>query len=889
MRTKLTALLIAFQSCAMLFNSQAQLTRQANTTLTLPANLPSPTGYSTSNAFGTLTFSSPICIVTPPGETNRVFIVEKGGTIQIVENITTTPTKRSQPFMNIANVTNALTIDAGGESGLLSMAFHPNYATNRQFYIFYSLTSTDGKRYQRIARLKTSTTDPNAVDNSSLVPMITQLDQASNHNGGDMAFGADGYLYISTGDEGDGNDSLNNARFINKDFYSAIFRIDVDNLPGNLTPNAHSQSSTDFPSAIHTGTYRIPADNPFIGFTSWHNQTISASTVRTEIWATGLRNPWRMSFDAPSGRLFVGDVGQGTREEVDIIAKGKDYGWSWREGTFAFTSGPSPTSPPAQGFNPTEPIYGRSGAFSGSSITGGVVYRGNNLTELYGAYIFADYGSGKVWALKENNGVWAVSDIASRGGIVEFGFDPSNGDVLMCDINGGVVRRLTRSGTTGTAPSATLSGTGAFSNLTTLTPNTGIVPYAVNQPFWSDYATKQRWFAIKNLTDTIGLNAEDAWTSPTGMVWVKHFEIETVRGNPNTRRKLETRFLVKTATEIYGITYRWRADQTEADLVPEQGSAETLSIEVNGSATSQTWRYPSRSECRACHTQQGGFTLSFNTRQLNRLNTYGAQTLNQITALSNAGYLSSSVSNVNTMPAHPALNDTSASLEARVRAYLAINCSMCHQPGGAGLGNWDGRITTLTDAAGIINGTLFNTGGDAANRFVVPGDTSHSMLLKRLQGSGAPRMPPVTLSVDDAEAIAVITDWINNQLPSRQNFPQWQVANFGSTNALQAVPSADPDGDGITNAQEFLLRSNPNQSTAPILPSLITSNGQIDITFTHPANRTGIIESSLNMQNWSLWNVPNNNPTTPATDILRTLTAPLDGTARFFRLKLSEY
>ena len=139
--------------------------------------------------------------------------------------------------------------------------------------------------------------------------------------------------------------------------------------------------------------------------------------------------------------------------------------------------------------------------------------------------------------------------MATDNTITGWGYDPRNDDALLCDLNEGVVKRLARSGTTGTAPPATLSATGAFSNLTTLTPNAGLVGYAPNVAFWSDYALKSRWFGIKNLTDTVGFNADGAWTLPTGMVWVKHFDIDTTRGNSATRRKLETRFLVKTATE----------------------------------------------------------------------------------------------------------------------------------------------------------------------------------------------------------------------------------------------------------------------------------------------------------------------------------------------------
>src|SRR5205085_4250919 len=166
---------------------------------------------------------------------------------------------------------------------------------NGYFYVFYSVSRNEGnttKTFERLARFRVSQNDANQADTSTHAPMISQLDEAGNHNGGDLHFGADGYLYVSLGDEGGANDQYDNARFINKDFFSAILRLDVDLKPGSLTPNPHSQNSTTYPSAVHAGTYAIPPDNPFIGVTSHNGLTFNASTVRTEIWATGLRNPW---------------------------------------------------------------------------------------------------------------------------------------------------------------------------------------------------------------------------------------------------------------------------------------------------------------------------------------------------------------------------------------------------------------------------------------------------------------------------------------------------------------------------------------------------------------------------------------------------------------------
>ncbi len=888
-----------------LASSPAQLVRQANTTLTLPPTLPTATGYTTVNALGSLTFNTPMATVFPEGETNRLFVVERNGTVRVVINLSTTPAL-GPIYLQLANLLGSgESLRTDGENGFLSMAFHPNFATNRTLYVYYTVRAAGSQDHQRLHRVTMNSATSNSPTIESHSPMLTIYDRASNHNGGELHFGADGYLYLSLGDEGNGDDSFNNARFINQasgrtGFWGKMLRLDVDSKPGSLSPNPHTQNSTAFPSAVTTGTYRIPPDNPFIGFTHWHSLPITASSVRTEIYATGLRNPFRWSFDKPTGRLFLGDVGQNIWEEVDLIVKGGDYGWSWREGDHTFNSPPSPTSPPGPaqpgdppgtGFNPIPPIFdydhtnSGNGDIYGNVITGGAVMRGNRLPELYGAYIYADNGSGQIVALREQaNGTWTPQLIASDSGVVDFGEDPRNGDLLLCDLTSNAVERLERSGTSGTNPPALLSQTGAFSNLSNLTTQPGIVPYAPNVAFWSDYAIKSRWFAIKNTTDTISFSADGNWSFPTGMVWIKHFDFETERGNPATRRKLETRFLVKTQTEVYGLTYKWRADQTDADLVPEDGFSEL----IPASNPPQTWRYPSRTECRVCHTPVAGHALSFNTRQLNRTHVYGSETPNQIQALSDAGYLSAPVDDVHNFPAFAAADDTTQSLEWRVRSYLAVNCVQCHQPGGTAQGNWDARATTPTDLAGLINGVLVNTASDSANRFAVPGDPAHSMVLARIQGAGVPRMPPLATSEIDPNAVSLLTAWIAQELPGRLSFADWQTLHFGSTSAPDSAPTDDPDADGNDNSSEFLNRSLPLVPNAPFAPIGATVGNTFQLSFEHPANRSLLIETTTDFANWSRWDVPGNVLMYPATTTLRTLTGPRDTPERFFRARISQ-
>jgi len=746
----------------------AQVPAPAAAPLKLPAELPAASGYATLDALPGISFQQPLCLVVPPGETARLFVVEKTGQIAVLTGYGTHPQK--QTFLDVPAALalgHAGTLATESEMGVLGLAFHPHFATNGYFYVAYDVAIEENgtrKLFDCLARFHVPPESPNAADPASGQLLITQLDHAGNHNGGDVHFGADGYLYFSNGDEGAGNDHFNNARLIDKDFFAAIFRLDVDQKPGSLAPHPHQQDSQTWPSAVHTGTYRIPPDNPFINRAEHSGRRLEARQIRTEIWATGLRNAWRFSFDPPTGRMFIGDVGQNLWEEVDLGVAGGDYGWSYYEGTH---SGPRlKTKPP--GLACIDPIYEYGHGhdlFTGDCVIGGMVYRGSRLSELYGAYIFGDFDGRHIWALRDHGGKWQASYLATDGQIAAFGLDPRNGDVLMAHYAGGKIKRLVRTGTSGVAPPALLSQTGAFTDVARLVPDPALVPFAPRVSFWSDYAQKSRWFALPDASARITFSQDGNWGLPTGMVWVKHFDMEMRRGDPSSCRRLETRFLVKTTDGIYGLTYKWRPDQSDADLVPEGGQDEVLNIAVAGATHQQTWHYPGRAECLTCHTNLAGVALGFNTRQLNGPGRFGTKTLNQIEALSAAGYFTAPVSDRKDWPALAAADDASAPLEARVRSYLAVNCVQCHQPGAGSVGLWDARPTVTTAQAHLIRGALVNDGGDAANRWAVPGDVAHSMVLKRLRGQGIGRMPPLATNELDPGAAALLTQWIEQLQP----------------------------------------------------------------------------------------------------------------------------
>ena len=851
--------------------------RVPNTTLQFPPSLP-VFGYYTTNAFGALTFTNPVCLRTPPGETNRLFVLEKRGRVTVITNLAA-PTRTV-----LLDLTSRVTGDTsqGDERGLLGMAFHPGYATNRYFYLYYSLMTNSpagSGLHQRLSRFETSAANPNQVDAASEAPLLTLRDDADNHNGGDLHFGPDGYLYVSLGDEGGSGDSWANSQRIDKDFWSGILRLDVDSRPESPAPNAHP--------AIHAGTYRVPPDNPFIGATSFNGSPVDPAQVRTEFYAVGLRNPWRMAFDPVTGHLYCADVGQNTREELDIIVKGGNYGWNYREGLIARPSSPNPPV----GFTPIDPIldYGRgSGTNQGSSVTGGVVYRGSRLPQLDGYYIFADYVSGNIWRTRyDGTNATPFVRLAGDTAIACFGIDPANGDILTGDLDNDTVKRLVYAPVSGGMLPPTLADTGAFTNLANLTPHAGVVPYDVHVPCWSDGALKTRWFSIPNVANRITFRATNAWTFPATTIWIQHFDLELTNGTPESRRRLETRFLVRSST-TYGLTYRWDDSQTNATLVPDAGMDDAFVITEGGTTRTQVWHYPSRTECLQCHVPALNSALGFTTPQLNREFDYGGVTDNQLRALGNAGYFSAPISNLHALRSLAPTADERYSVEQRVRSYLAANCVSCHRGG-----TFDAQIYTALPQTRLVNGALTDPLGDPINNRVIrPGSLANSVLLTRLATNGPLRMPPLGTAQLDTQAIALTSAWITNDLRRHQTFPDWQLSFFGSTNAPEAQAGADPDGDLGRNDLEYLTGTNPTNRADHWRMGIERTGHQAQVVYPRVANRGFEVQWTTNLFNpgaWQFLNVAENRPFFAATNgEARVPDSITNSTSKYYRVRVYE-
>lgn len=878
----LCVLLAAISELVLLCSARggAVRPRETNTTLRFPISDPAAgPQYRTVEALNGMAFEKPVFVTSPPGETNRLFVVERAGRIVVITNLAQ-PTRTI--FLDISSEV-AADWETQKMEGLSSVAFHPGYLTNRFpfFYLTYTLRqqgSLGTSNYNRLSRFQSTRGNPNEASPSTEVPLITQIDHGDGHNFNHALFGPDGYLYVSVGDEGDGGkgDDFNNAQKIDKNFFSGILRLDVDRRPDSLPPNPHPASSSN---------YSIPADNPWVGATNFNGLEIDPTTVRTEFYAVGLRNPWRIWFDPETGLLYEGDVGQHGREEINLIVKGANYGWSFWEGSLP---GPKKDAPPGVSFQ--EPIYQYSpgyGPNQGFCVTGGIVYRGPSLPELVGSYVFADYVSGNIWSFRyDGTNATGFQRIASHAGIASFGVDPSTREMLLVDHDKGKILKLERTNSTPVLNlPPTLAETGAFADLTSLAPNPGILPYEVNHPFWSDGSAKRRWFSLPQAS--IGFAAATNWTFPTGSIWIKQFDLTNALSD--SPRRLETRFLVKTEAGVYGATYRWTSP-ANATLVPEEGMDEPILVMDQGIVRTQIWHYPSRTECLACHTPSGGYALGFNTAQLNRDVVFGTNVVNQLLAMNAMGCFGTNISNVGVLPALAPLSDEGISREYRVRSYLAANCAFCHQPGTSVHALWDGRLTTPLGKAGILDGRLYESGADSSNRVVTAGSLEHSSLYHRLANPGKDHMPPLATSVINTEAVDLLRDWILQDLPSTQQYSEWQKAIFPADNSAQSGPAADPDGDGASNYLEYLTGTNPLSRADVWTIQIERTQDSVALLFPQAANR--LYEVQFTDDLWSPWRPLDsieNRPFASATNRITIVhDSTLNGTSRLYRICVNE-
>ncbi|MGJ8673055.1 cadherin domain-containing protein [Rubritalea sp.] len=820
--------------------------------LNFPLTTPT-TAYSLPNAFPGLTFTEIAALEPLPGHPEKLFVVETRGVIWMIPDVTAEePTKVEVLNRESVNTDQYL-------NGMGGVAFHPDFKNNGYFYVTYPSQNN----WTRLSRFTVA--DPSnisLVDNETEQVLIQETFHRS-HGWNRLMFGPDDYLYVPIGD---GKQVSHQSRpaerltqTIDEGFWSSILRIDVDKKAGNYEPQNLVSNDANGNWTIPTDAnglayYSIPADNPFLdtvaadgtGVSSAFNKVTAPTKVRTEMFAIGFRNPWKIGFVPGTSDLWVADVMGSLKERYMIMPKGGNAGWAfysgtddveWLQTTFAV--------PAPNGVQYVQPVveYYVTDSGSGSnnkSIIGGEFYQSTDIPSLTGAYIMCDYNRGDIWAVHrddhsdfqmvdpvlQENGYYALDDVniseTTLGGVFAFGAydatvekigtqtgitamlpNPTTGEMLLADSNTKIIRKLVfTNGDFDSQLPSTLTETGAFENTANFKLASEMLPYDVNLTFWSDNAIKSRYF---NMVDAVGpmtYSQDGFWDFPAGAVWMKHFDMDLNLDNPGTNiKRIETRFLVKTETSFYGMSYQWNDEGTEATLVGEDGANVVLPIVENASTRTQSWRIPSRSECYQCHHTGNNAVLGFSSRQLNYEGTLEGGGGNFLTLLENAGYLSSVGVEPSALPVHHHPSDDSINIQERVRSYLAVNCSYCHFEGnGAVPDSWSGQADFSVEQMNLLHGEAIGAQVvDHDDRLIIPGDPENSIILSRASATnGYARMPPVGSNIVDPAGVALITEWVLNYANAKPTItaPDEYLTvseNSAAATLVGATDASDPD------------------------------------------------------------------------------------------------
>jgi uncharacterized repeat protein (TIGR03806 family) len=730
----------------------------------MPATRPgAPGSLSVVEAFPGLTFQNPVKLLPRPDRQGELWVAGREGHIWSIRNHLSIPIKTQ-----VLNITNATM--GWGDSGLLGFAFHPEFgqsgSPNRGYiYVAYNAQPIGSDEteasYNRLSRFTLADGETTIRRGSELI-LINQFDRHPWHNQGDLYFGEDGFLYLGVGDEGELNNALGNAQRLDGGLFSGVLRIDVDQNPARSHPIRRQPRSGAPPPAgwpeSYTQGYFIPNDNPWLA---------ADGSQLEEFWAIGLRNPYRMTRDPVTQQVFIGDVGQTEEEEINVLTKAANYQWAFREGDAA---GPSP-QPNALLGTSTPPLWSYSHRTGNRCVIGGYVYRGSQHRDaLEGQYLFADYVTGRIWAMDwQGRAEPAVKQVASTAGysLSGFGLDHA-GELYLLQLGfEGRIMKLTAEPTP--QPPALLSATGAFDDLTNLTPARELIPYEVNAPLWSDGASKKRWMVLPSngapysADEVITFRANAEWDFPVGTVLIKHFEMPGTAFAGDRIRRLETRFMVKTRDGgWYGVTYRWRADGSDADLLAT-GQTETLLMAEGSSGTrNQTWTYPSRNDCMQCHNSASTGVLGLRTWQVHQTQSQQPpfEMLPQIQTWNAWGLFDRQLSAAE-ISQLPRADSNSSDLETRARSYLDANCASCHRPGGA-QALFDARFSTPIEQQGLIDGPLTNSQGMPDAKVIHPGNPDLSMIFLRMMSEGSDQMPPLGRHLLDPEGINLIYNWIES-------------------------------------------------------------------------------------------------------------------------------
>ncbi|MGF1557879.1 MAG: PQQ-dependent sugar dehydrogenase [Flavobacteriaceae bacterium] len=738
--------------------------------LNFPATLPQGLPYVP--VYTNLTFDSPLTFNEVPTG-NKIIIGQRDGRIYWFDKV---------PNVSTKNMLLDLSAKVGvvWDGGFLGLALHPKFGTPgfNYFYTWYTTEDANSNDFPNMYTTQSCNSeeywgnflvlaryeaDPNTLNTqeSSEQILLKLRMYGTTHRGGGLVFGDDGFLYLTTGDQ----TAFKKSQDITNNLDGGVLRLDVDrdssksHAPVRTMPADHG-----FSDEITGNGYWIPNDNPFLS---------PDGASFEEYYSLGHRNPHRMTKDRATGALYVGEIGGGLHEEINVIKKGKNYGWPLYEGLFRSTF-----CVPALLNNMAheEPltIFPRAVA---NAIIGGYVYRGSEIPELQGRYICADYGSGEeIFSVDIDTGSYNQLGNFSSTNIISFGEDNDAELYIMKQGVSTLFKLVSKDNPVSTLPKF-LSQTGAFKNLNTLEPTDGLIPYDLIESFWSDGATKKRWLGIPNngshnsAAEQINYSADDVWNFPIGSVLVKHFELPLNENNPSITKRLETRFSIKASNgNFYFVTYKWNDQQTDAEILTS-GLDETINItKADGTVASQKWRYPDNSECITCHNPSSGGTLGTRTRYLNKDYTYPktGRTGNQLVTLSHLGILDRVITDADTgsLLTSKSIDDATASLDEKARSYLDLNCAYCHSPGTGNRGGFDLRLKLSLSQTQLLTAPPYLSLGIPNEKIVDPGNPATSILYHRANSTDpAIMMPPLAKNKLDAKAIQLLNDWISQLEP----------------------------------------------------------------------------------------------------------------------------
>lgn len=689
--------------------------RPAWTTSKITGTPTTPLPYAIRPAFPNLSFDKPTSLEELPS--GRILVSEIGGNIYTFRK---NSEARQKDLL--------LTIDGG--KVWHATAYHQS---NREWELFVCY-SKDGTSH--VSRFQVAGEIPTADPQSEEIILTWP---AEGHNAGCLRFGTDGMLYISTGDGSGPNppDGRTAAQDVSN-LFGCVLRIDI-------------RKKSDGKN------YAVPADNPFVDLDG----------ARPEIWAYGLRNPWKFGVDQKTGDIFAADNGWESWEMVHRIVRGGNCGWPIMEGRAVLrsevTQGPTPIRPPVKDHSHTE----------ANSVIGGPIYRGSKLPELHGTFIYGDYITGTIWGLKsDGKDSYTHQVLVDTDQRITAFAEGSAGELFVLDYDyTGQIYELFPSGLEDKSANfpKLLSETGLFTSLKTMTPEPGVVPYDVIVERWVDGATTKRWVAIPDLGPISLSKNKTPAAYPEGTVFAKQLTLP-INGpgrGESLEIPLETQLLHYENGMWHPYSYLWNDDKSDATLVDSAGRDHEFRYSLPGAARDEveerSWHANAENECRMCHNAGSGFVLGFVPNQLDRaIRASNESRQNQLDSLASKKVIARA-----SRPGDPRgklvdPHDETQSLNDRARSYLHGNCSSCHHPGGNAIVSFYLRREMPFLDLKTNKGTGIGTFGLEHAKLIVPGDPYRSVLLYRMSKLGYARMPYIGSRVVDSRGVALIEKWIGS-------------------------------------------------------------------------------------------------------------------------------